>query len=402
MRVFGLHQLSRKVPELLKKEVKFRNEPEKWNWKPVKPDKIRNIKEIVEKEKQSVNYASMTNYEPSNSKQKALLVFAIGNLNYGFIKYLEKGNFKYFFLDYTQFLLQGEIKIILENGEQQKILKIKDLVLKLDDVSAVIWNPPKYIKPLFDFNHISPKKNRNSFLFRKRWIQFLKDLIYLLPVDTKWLPGNPLNGSQDWQNKIGEYSIAESLGLNIPPTIFTNSIDNLSEFRAKHGDDLMLREFSTPPYSFPPIRINAKKISYKNFNTSPSCFQKYIEKKHEYRVVVLFNKVFPCKIYSQRSELAKTDWRVYDDANVKWELVDLPKNISDKLIKLKDKLNLNWCSIDLIYGTDDKYYYLEANRPGAHYWLDAYVGLNITKEIIKELNERNILETIESKLLITN
>ncbi|OFX68095.1 MAG: hypothetical protein A2X14_01470 [Bacteroidetes bacterium GWD2_33_33] len=397
MKVFGLTQLSRKVPELLKKEVKFKNEPEKWNWKPFNPEKIRDLKNIIEKEKKSVNYACMTNYTPSDIKQKVLLVFAIGNLNYGFINYLEKGNFKYFFLDYTQFIIKGEIIVRIENGTQKKIFKINDLILNLDDVSAIVWNPPKYLKPLIDFNHIHPKKNRNAFLFRKRWVQLLKDLIYLLPETVIWLPGNPLNGSQDWQNKVGEYSVAQSLGLNIPPLIFTNDINELKEFIINHGGDLMLREFSTPPYSFPPVRINAKKISFRNFHTSPSCFQKYIEKKHEYRVIVLFKKVFACKIYSQDSDLAKNDWRVYDDSNVKWELVELPKDINEKLIALMEKMHLNWCSIDLIYGTDDKYYYLEANRPGAHYWLDPFVGLDITKEIVDEFYKRDFLESYSIK-----
>jgi hypothetical protein len=156
MKVFGLSQLSGKVPELLKKDVKYKSEPEKWSWKPHNPDKIRNLKEIIENEKQSVNYACMTNYEPSDSKQKVLLLFAIGNLNYGFINYLEKRKIKYFFLDFTQFIVKGEILLRLENKEQQKILKMDDLVLNLKDVSAVIWNPPKYIRPLIDFNPIHP------------------------------------------------------------------------------------------------------------------------------------------------------------------------------------------------------------------------------------------------------
>jgi hypothetical protein len=398
MKVFGLSLLSGKVPELLKKEVKYKNEPEKWNWRPHNPDKIRNLKDIVEKEKQSVNYACMTNYEPGDTKQKVLLLFAIGNLNYGFINYLEKRNIKYFFLDFTQFIVQGEILVRLGNKKQKKILKIDNLILDLNDVNAAIWNPPKFIKPLIDFNHIPTRNNRNLFLLKKRWIQFLKDLKYLLPEKAVWLPSDPLNGSQDWQNKIGEYSIAESVGLHIPPLLFTNNKKELSNFIEKHGSDVMLREFSTPPYSFPPIRLNAKRISYKNFGTSPSCFQKYIEKKYEYRVVVLFDKVFPCKIYSQDSELTKTDWRVYDDSKVKWELVKLPKSIITKLLKVREKLNLNWCSIDLILGNDNKYYFLEANRPGAHYWLDPFVGLDITKEIIDELYKRNYLESFDLKV----
>jgi glutathione synthase/RimK-type ligase-like ATP-grasp enzyme len=141
------------------------------------------------------------------------------------------------------------------------------------------------------------------------------------------------------------------------------------------------------PFSFPLIGINLNKVSLKNLKNSPCSFQTYIEKAYELRVVVLFDKVFPCKIYSQNSELAKTDWRVYDDSNVKWELSVIPKEIELKLIKMRELLDLSWCSVDMIYGKDKKYYFLEANRPGAHYWLDYFVGLDITKEIVDEIKK---------------
>lgn len=103
------------------------------------------------------------------------------------------------------------------------------------------------------------------------------------------------------------------------------------------------------------------------------------------------DKIYPCKIHSQDSELTKADWRVHDDANVKWEITKLPKELTEKLIRIKNRLGLNWCSIDLILSTDNNYYFLEANRPGAHYWLEMFVGLDITKEIVNELVKRKII-----------
>ncbi len=394
MKVFGLNHLSKRVVELLLKEVKYKNEPEKWKWTPHNPDKIRNIVDIVANEKKEVNFACITNYEPADEKQKVALVFAQGNLSYGMIENFKKEELKFFFIDFLQFTFLGKVVVKLENGTQKKWLQINDLTLKIDDIGCIIWNPPplKYFHPIFDSSMIPEKKGRNFFLYKKRWLQLLRDLILLVPKDAVWLPGTTLNGSQDWQNKIGEYSIAESIGLNIPPTIFTNDIKELKNFDSEYGPEIVLREFSSPPWSFPPIRIDLKKISFKNFEKSPSCFQQYIEKQYEYRVVILFDKVFPCKIYSQDSILAKDDWRVYDDANVKWELTDLPKDLEEKLIKMNRMLNLTWSSIDLIYGTDNKYYFLEANRPGAHYWLDAFVGFDVSKEIVSEIKNRKLAE----------
>ena len=82
------------------------------------------------------------------------------------------------------------------------------------------------------------------------------------------------------------------------------------------------------------------------------------------------------------------DWRAYDNANVKRELTDLPNDETEKLLSLCKELQLNWGSVDMIYGVDGKYYFLEVNRPGVHYWLNAFVGRDITKEIIMELKSR--------------
>lgn len=392
-KVFGLKQISRKVNELLFKDVKYKSEPEKWKWTPHNPEKIRNLKEAVEKEKDEVNFACISNYEPGEQKQKVLLVFAVGNLSYAMIRNLEKERVKFFFVDYVQFILQGTLTISIDNEKEVKFIEIEGLRLNLDDVGAVIWNPPKIFKPLFDFDHIPPTRGRNQFIYKKRWIQFLKELPHLLNDDVVWLPGTPFHGTQDWQNKLGEYSLARKVGLHVPPIICTNNFQKLRDFEAENGTTLLIREFSTPPFSFPPIRIeNLHALSFKHFENSPSCWQKYVEKKFEMRVVVLFDEVFPCKIHSQDSELAKYDWRVYDDENVKWELSEIPVEVKEKLLVLTRRLNLNWCSIDLIYGNDDNYYYLEANRPGSHYWLEYFVGLDITREIIMKLMQMNCVE----------
>jgi hypothetical protein len=65
-----------------------------------------------------------------------------------------------------------------------------------------------------------------------------------------------------------------------------------------------------------------------------------------------------------------------------------------RLVALIKALNITWSSVDMIYSNDDKYYFLEANRPGAHYWLDLFVGLDITQEIASEIVSRNMVETL--------
>jgi hypothetical protein len=311
---------------------------------------------------------------------------------------MEENGVKYVYINYLHFIGAGKITILMEGSIQRRVLAINDLEVDLADISVVVWNPPSFPNGLFDAMQIPPNEideRRSYFLFRKRWGQLLRDFIHLLGSETVWIPGDPFHGFQDWQNKIGEYHLAAEYELCIPPTLFTNQAAEALEFSERHNNKLLLREFSTPPYSFPPVPVDIRELDLSNLPISPCCFQAYIEKVHEYRVIVIFDKVFACKIHSQDSELTRNDWRVHDDAKVKWELDTLPTELNEKLIKFRNKLHLTWCSIDMIYSTDGNYYFLEMNRPGAHYWLDSFVGVDITKEIVNSLVEKKLVEKLE-------
>lgn len=385
MKVFGLNLIGRKIPELLMKDVKHKFSPEKWNWKPHNPRKIKNIKSIISKERKETYYTVITNYEYDiKNKQKVVLSFSMGNLAYGLLNHFEDKNIKYFYINYVQFIAQsGKIIISSQGDVEKKFIEIQNIKLDLDDVQVVLWTPPNFPNPIIDFDMIPSRKGRNDYLFRKRWQQFLISLEILLE-NAVWIPGKPKNGSQEWQNKLGEYFLCKQFGLNIPPVIFTNDENEVLEFFSQ-DDKILLREFSCSPFSYPPIHLNLNKIDFKFLNISPCTFQKYIEKEYELRVVVFFDSVYPCKIHSQDSELTKEDWRVHDDANVRWEQVTIPYELKKSLIMFVKKLNLVWASVDLIKSVSGEYYFLEANRPGAHYWLDMFVGLDITDIISSKI-----------------
>jgi glutathione synthase/RimK-type ligase-like ATP-grasp enzyme len=112
--------------------------------------------------------------------------------------------------------------------------------------------------------------------------------------------------------------------------------------------------------------------------------------------VVVFDNIYPIKIHSQDSNLTKNDWRVHDDAHVKWEMTKLPEKVCNQLLQLGKQLQLNWYSVDLIFSTDNEYVFLEINRPGAHYWLDTFVGFDVSKVIVELVKEKKIIDEYES------
>jgi len=68
IKVFGLNLLGKRVSESLIIDVKNKNNPDKWNWTPNKPNKIKNIHEHIKKEKEATDYAIITNYNPNKTK----------------------------------------------------------------------------------------------------------------------------------------------------------------------------------------------------------------------------------------------------------------------------------------------------------------------------------------------
>jgi hypothetical protein len=66
----------------------------------------------------------------------------------------------------------------------------------------------------------------------------------------------------------------------------------------------------------------------------------------------------------------------------------LPAAIERSMRRLMRTLDLTWASFDLVKARDGGFYFLEANRPGASYWLKPFVGLDVADEIGRELARR--------------
>ena len=121
---------------------------------------------------------------------------------------------------------------------------------------------------------------------------------------------------------------------------------------------------------------------------SPCVFQRYVDKEYDVRAVVIGRRVFACRIDSQASPAARIDWRVYDNARVRWDRMRLPRRVERALLALATRLGLTWASFDLVKGRDGSFYFLEVNRPGLSYWLKPFVGLDVPREIVQFLATR--------------
>lgn len=172
-------------------------------------------------------------------------------------------------------------------------------------------------------------------------------------------------------NKLIVLNVAKEIGLVCPESIVANNKIELLKFIEKN------EKVITKPISQGSAFGNKSKlkgltklISNNDIDIIPdkflpTLFQKMIHKKYELRIFYLNGKFYSMAIFSQNDEQTKVDFRNYNFEKPNRTVpYNLPKPIKMKLNKLMRNLKMNCGSIDLIYGEDNKYYFLEINPVG--------------------------------------
>lgn len=355
-----------------------------WSWQPFDREACANMAAVPDW--RALREAVETNYVPSGRRQDVVLVFPIGHgLKSLFETFDEKGT-KYFYLDFDDVASRCELRVSV-GGSPRAELEIEGVRLDLADVAAVLWHPPEHMRRL-------RPNARGARLYMQRWVQFLKDLRGLVRDDAIWLPSHPLNGSFEWQNKFSEYELASREGLRVPETLFTTDADAALAFVRAHGGRVIFREMhpDTPDSALRFIGEKEIERGRAKIRMSPITLQAYVPKAFEVRAVLVGDRIFACKIDSQASAVAATDWRAYDNKNVKWEPMRLPKRVEAALLRFAERVDLKHASFDLICTPEGEWVFLEANRPGASHWLKFFAGLDVGRELALYL-DRHIRRT---------
>ncbi|MEK7469336.1 MAG: hypothetical protein AAB074_18335 [Planctomycetota bacterium] len=202
--------------------------------------------------------------------------------------------------------------------------------------------------------------------------------------------------SDQWSIKASEdklhcLRIAQSCGWKVPDSIITNNPEVLLAFWKKYDGKICTKTMSVPVI----LSKNEKAkvfytslLDYKDIEeraalagTIPMLFQQYIEKAYEVRSTVVGKQVYSAAIYSQKSDLTKTDWRNYDFPNVPHFPINLPPEVEQRLLSTIKRLGLNFAACDLIVTPDNEYVFLEANPVGQWLWIEQLCGLPISEAL---------------------
>lgn len=231
------------------------------------------------------------------------------------------------------------------------------------------------------------QKDPNFKIWRGEWNKTLLGF-YSKIRSLPWL--NPLKEAYRAENKYLQMEEALKVGFLLPPTIVTNEKDKLIDFAKKHERvvlKLMTQEFYLDTDGeYKGIYVNIVNLSDLNnfggLSENPIVLQAYIPKCFEVRYTVVGSIHHVCRIDSQRSQVAQTDWRRYDIPNTPHIAIKPPLEIQERVTNLLHKLGLSYGALDFIVTPSGEWYFLEINSTGQWLWIEDLTSLSISDSIV--------------------
>lgn len=359
---------------------RFAKPPAQWAWKPHDPDGIANPPDDTSPE-------AVTNYAPGPRRQRIALLLG-GDRDEASARILDglrRRRVKFFKLNWEHLAREGRLTLSV-GRDAAGWLQAGALRVDLRDVAAVHYDTPHLyvVEP--------PREEIGELVWTKRWRMVLRQLHAFVP-DARWIPGRPDEcGGEGPQQKLAELALARRCGLDVPETVCTNSLKDARAFL--RGGPALFREFSLRGV-YHKDRWNYFRVDFADARSphfhkaaaTPCVFQRWIDKRCDVRAVVVDGRVLACRIDSQASARTRMDWRSYDLENVAWTKTALPAPVARGARRLAARLGLGLVSLDFAEGRDGRFYFLEANRPGAYQWLREFAGVDVSSEIARALAE---------------
>ncbi|MFO0357758.1 MAG: grasp-with-spasm system ATP-grasp peptide maturase [Sphingobacteriaceae bacterium] len=220
---------------------------------------------------------------------------------------------------------------------------------------------------------------------RSVWESFCRNL---LPKN-KWL--NYFSNVK--LSKLLQLEIAAKHDILVPETLITTSKKLVQDFLNENGSII-----SKPIESYPSYTIEDKVYTpfTKEIDTNfinklpndffPMLFQRNIKKNFEVRCFYLNDKFYCMAMFTQKDPETTIDFRVNNTKQPTRRVpFTLPYDLERKLANLMRELELNSGSIDILYGTDSKFYFLEVNPVGQFGMVSYPCNYKLEKKIAEEL-----------------
>lgn len=282
----------------------------------------------------------------------------------------------------TDFPTKAELSLsYTPAGRARHMLRVGGNTVDLTDLRTVWYRLGAYPLPP---DHLTEQHHRDYVAEESRC--FLHDAWHSLAC--RWVPA-PHFTVQRAQMKATQLRAATALGLEVPPTLVTNSPDDFLDFYREHGGRVVSKQAG-----FALIRhgigqyvrytdvVSRRDVGYAHaVRHCPIIFQAYVPKRVELRITVVGRRVFPAEIRSQETSHTRHDWRRYDHLKTGYARHRLPADVEEQCVRLVEDLGLNYGAIDMIVTPDGRYVFLEVNPQGQCQWIEELTGLPINEAL---------------------
>lgn len=196
-------------------------------------------------------------------------------------------------------------------------------------------------------------------------------------------------------NKLNNLIIARNCGLSIPNCIIGDN-NTLTAQILDEKFNFITKAFRNGFYSIEAglillgltKKINKKDL-LKEFNYS--FLQKQIFKKFDVRIFYINKIIYASAIFSQSDKQTKVDFRNYNKTIPnRVTRIKLPINIEKKIINFMNIVGMKSGSIDLIYSTENKFYFLEVNPVGQFKQVSFPCNYSLEKVIAKTIYDEKL------------
>ena len=288
----------------------------------------------------------------------------------------------------TEFYFYSQV-----DGTYSCCIKQLDKTIDLADITLAFC-----LSPIFRLEGGTQTQELRFWYFS--WKEALYGFYSLLALNNKFI-NKSIENCLTCQNKILAFPIAHKVGLNIPPSLISNSTDNIKLLFENHSQVALktLHQMSLYCDNNEPTMLLTQKVTKEDFldynqqNESPLFLQNYINKIYDIRLIVIGSEVMACKIDASRSSIGNVDYRAYDLPNTPHYQVQVPVEIKKKIIDLCQIIKLEYACIDLCVDSAQKYWLLDINPFGRYLWMEYATGMPITRTFAEFLSCRQVLST---------
>lgn len=277
-------------------------------------------------------------------------------------------------------LFAGALSIRLERGRDEEATRVSlggGVSFGMDEIGSVLWAGLGAIDPL-----LRARDYARHATFYLNWRSAL-DLLVDLTATRRTFPGAPGKMLLPAQDKLADFALAQKLGFSVPPTLVSNDPRAILAFAEEHGP-IVAKRMSGACSTAVKQPLTEMQLRSPRIKSVPTLFQKLVDKRFDYRVVVVGERVFACRIHSQEDASAVADWRLTPFHRIRFEPCTLPGGLQGRLVSFARAREFRFATFDLIEARTGAIQFLEMNRPGSLFFNTVLAAQPIYEAIVED------------------